>query len=503
MEKETRNKGVVLASLNPTASPEKTAEFIKRATVYSLEHKGDLVYLSESEGNYRVHFNSSMSDNPPLLFIVKREQKPENEEKYGKVFGDFLTVEELSEIIKSEYNARIVKKVGVSKFIIEIEQDATVKKTKVSKSEIQKLEEDLVKKHIISKEGFESRKTALKEYGIEDTSNLYKLILQKIRPQINDGEIKKPRVIYQPQNKNDELIKEMLVHICCGNNTILEGAKSTGKNVAWETVSWLLNYRLVMLQCDSSMTKSTMLGYQSTDNSSKEEITEENIENALKESKGFFSSAKKKTIALLKAILCSMSPSLKMTNGPVSEALLSAKDGNGAILILDEMNLSDPNTLAGVVNTLTDGHAETMYITGLGNVPITRDNLIIGATQNNCGGDYLGTQSQNDATMSRFVCISVKAGSSIERVLKSAVPDASNKNVSLLNSCYKQFVDLVESNSVGESCLNLRGFISALKTMELGIPYEKAVIECVVNTVSQVDDRDILEQGIEQATSEF
>lgn len=503
---DNMEKKIIVAYRNITATGERASDFTKRAKGITPDNP-ERVYLRKSDGeNFSIHFEKDCSDNPPILKVAGKDQTADNSSKYGELFGTFASSSsEVGELVSKKHIAHIISAVGPTKFLVSIEEADSGTVVEVpSASEIETLENKLVELEIWTPDTLSRRKIYLEKIGVDLGSNLYKKYIKKRLKRGKKGEeISEPAVVYEPTNMDDKTIFDMLVHILNGNNTILEGPKSTGKNVAWETVAWLLDCEIVMLQCDGAMTKSQMLGYQSTDNSSKEKISEEAIEEAISEGKKIFSTARKKIVALIKAILWSLSPTLSMVFGPVSEALRKAKDGEGVILILDEMNLSDPNTLSGCINSIADGHTPWYFITGWGKMPIIRENLILGATQNGCTGDYLGTQSQNDATMSRFVCITLTPPENINKILSKAVPTADIDDVEVFGKVYKKFYELYTSDLVGESCLNIRGFISALRVREDKMTVYSAIEQAVVNTVSNMDDRELLSQAIEQAMDDF
>ena len=193
-----------------------------------------------------------------------------------------------------------------------------------------------------------------------------------------------------------------------------------------------------------------------------------------------------------------MSPSLVLSPGQITKALLLANEGYGVILLLNEMNYSDPNTLASALNDIIDGHTDYMYITDMGNVPIS-NRLIVGATQNTLGGEYLGTQQQNGALMSRCDCIILDKASDITSLLKQAKPifPIPEEVYGTLNKIYGEFIDLVDSGQVSEGSLNVRGFKRAVESISLGYSISEAVEECVINTVQSSDEFDVLMEAVD------
>ena len=494
------NKNVVkffIAVKNPRISTPEANMLFEDAENASLDNKGARVWFKG--GTKATGFSPkvySKDVDSEQFWIASVRAKEHKEVRPDETYGEISTIEDLEALISSGYIARIVGSYGEGinqALVLEVEgREKKEEDKKALKTMWETTTKEVLESDILSKEELDERIKYLEEQGIKSGSALGGLYLKAIKKQ-NGGNIPKPTTTFRHLGgkKDENLISSILTHILCGNNVILQGAKSVGKNVAWETIAWLLNCRIVMLQCNGNMTKAEMFGHQTTDNSSKDAITVSAVGDILAglQSKSFSDNA----LNAIRSVFLSMSPSLKMENGPITEALLSANEGNGTLLLADEMNLSDPNTLSGAFNALTDGHTRSVFVTGVGEIPINRECLIVGATQNSCGGDYLGTQQQNDATMSRFVCIDIQASPTIEPVLRATGIEVDEEIFTALNKCYKDFFDLVSRDEVSESVLNLRGLISALRAISLGKPFVSAVKECVVNTTPNKDEWDILD----------
>lgn len=346
---------------------------------------------------------------------------------------------------------------------IEVDEVMDEAKTKMDEKELEERIEYL-KAHGITKED-------------ELTKNMFYKILQCMYYQDEEHKVSKPKKLYIHVTAGESLIVRMLRNIILGDPVILEGPKSCGKNVAWESISWLLNRPLEILNCSGKMTKAEMFGSPTTDNSAKSKIT-------LAGAKAFFKSlfSKKENdeaCDFINTIANCMSPSIKLDEGPVTRALLSAKE-HGTILIADELNLSDPNTFAGAFNALTDKHTTYYSVNGLGVVEIPKG-LIIGGTQNGTGGSYIGTKQQNDATMSRFNVIRLTAPDTIAKVLKeNKFPNVTEDDINTLDRVYAKFAEAKRAGTVGEQALNVRGFERCLSHISEGQEILEAIKECVI-----------------------
>lgn len=448
---------------------------------------------------YNIYLDKKCSADSLIGTIRGAEHKAEEDiSEYGGVkVSDYKT---LNDCYINGWSFRIVSKLGALGFLVEATETKKSSLKKINDSSLSKtLEEDIVKDGILTKEELEGRIEALKEYDIKKGTLLYNNVLSNIKKQPEGQNIKAPKTLFVKSGK-DNVIKSMLIHICSGNNIILQGNKSVGKNVAWETIGYLLNSRIITLKCQNNMTYSEIFGHQSTDTSGSAGINDENIEETVDtlftKKKGKF----EKVIAFVKSLAFSMSPKLKLEAGAVTESLLNARDGFGTILLLDEMNLSNPNVLAGAINGIADGHTEQIYITGLGNITIDRNNLFLGATQNYVGGDYSGTQTQNEATVSRFVNMDIENTASIEGVLRTLEGEISldDEVYVSLDKCYRKFSDLVLMEC-SEACLNLRGFMASARAIANGMPYEQAILDGVVHNCPK-EDWDALIIAINQTT---
>ncbi len=144
------------------------------------------------------------------------------------------------------------------------------------------------------------------------------------------------------------------------------------------------------------------------------------------------------------------------------------------------MNMADANMFASFANQMLDGTG-FLYFPGRGEVEIPREFVFVG-TQNE---DYEGTESQNDATMSRLAAITfpqpktiipqIKAAVEAE-ITKSGMIDMDDKFYKDADKCYKQvekFYEACRSASiddgtysidmmVSDAVLNIRGLIRAI-----------------------------------------
>lgn len=411
--------------------------------------------------------------------------------------NDAAKFEEVGKLIQGNYSAKAYALEGMALLVNVKEQVKTVALTEVdSESEEERIKE------FLGEDGLNDRIDALKKHGIDKGSLLYNRILSLIKP--SDEELPKPKE-YKHLNKKDESpVLKLLRCLAVGNHPILEGEKSLGKNVAWSYVAWILNAKIVPLQCHERLTQADILGYLSSDMTNKNKMNEEGLKAKLEAVKsGVWTD---EAVAYQSALDKCNSPDLVFTKGPLTEALIRANKGLGTILLLDEMNLADGNIISGTFNMVTDGSSDHIYVTGMGNIPLPKEDLFIGATQNPPTGNYTGINQQNTATQSRFVGIIMPTVPSIAPVLKREadkwnVPELIIDNMNVVYSKFKAMA-LDGEDSISTDSLNIRGFESAIRLCGLGCSAREAITEGVINTVSDLEERITLTELLDNFVDE-
>lgn len=414
------------------------------------------------------------------------------EQSIGKV--DFaestipnLNFENFHEILQN-YSAKVIgydpKNMSIHVQISESGRN-TIKLTPAKTKAI--LIKETAKRTNLTESEIKTRLNLIEFYGIKNPFMLQK-IAESISPQPKGEDISRPDVMYQQGDQ--KVIATMLIAASRGIPYLLEGPKSVGKNIAWETVSYLLNRKLFAVQCDRRMTKEDLFGRVGTDNS-RSLLDESEIADILCkwETTKYRGEIAADTLApLLANAIANLSPRLVINYGPVGRAILHEQAGYGSILLLDEMNLSDPSTFTSLFNMLTDRHSEYIEFDTV-RLPIPK-RMVIGGTQNGLGGEYIGTNALNGAAMNRWGVVKIAPPDSIIDLLKT-VPDAVNvvpDDLSSMDKIYSEFVAAAKSGQISDAALNIRGFKAAVDMVACGIPVAQAVIENVVNSISDIDE---------------
>ena len=377
-----------------------------------------------------------------------------------------------------------------------------------AKTAIEKLEVLLGKKEV------EDRINYMKTFNLTEKMfpTLYSDFLEKIAKTVEGtkkaGEElpEKPSTLYITSNKKDD--GNALLSLSRGwvtwRPTCLEGQKGLGKDVAFESFAWLTGCRLITLQWHGRTTRGDAVCHETTDNSLKEKMSIEGLVEALNWfNQGIVSKLFKredkteKAASFILNTLKSLSPSLKMENGPIMEALELANRGVGVILLNDEMNLGEPNFQTGTLNYLCDGHTPEIYVGGKGIVTINREYFFTGATQNGVGGDYVGTHKLNDALASRFKFVKMESPTTILGILRTAGVEVSEETYKIIDDIYNTYMEGVSSGIFPQSSLNIRGLKSAILDVYYGASIKTAVAENVNNSVQNNDDTELLNTAVD------
>lgn len=528
MNKKDEKKCYAKMKKSIAKNGEYSKTFFEEMTIEASELNPCRVYIKESKNLLEVFTDEKFNDLSFVGTIILCDTEVDD----GQYI--YATDKDIREMLKNS-KAYIIgtDSINMARILI---KETNKPKEKLKEPEEKAIEKEIVSLGIQTEEELQEKIEFLKEHGITKDDWLYKPVLSLIFKQENN--IKRPSKTYRNVTNGESLVKRVLRNIALGDPVILEGAKSCGKNVCLETISWVLNRPMEILNCSGKMTRADMMGSPSTDNSAKESVS-------LKGAKAFFKSlfSKKENdeaAEFVKNIASCMSPSIKLEKGPVTRAICSA-EYTGTILVADELNLSDPNTFAGSFNALTDKHTTEYNINGLGKVKLS-PNLIICGTQNGTGGAYVGTKQQNDATMSRFNVIRIDSPASIGGVLKGnslrcpaseieeefpteekPVKTLSEKGfclaslgkvntvyenvilddevIDLLDRVYKKFSAAKTAGTVSETALNVRGFERALLHISVGQNPLEAITECVINTCKASEHCILIEecrgQGVE------
>lgn len=271
-------------------------------------------------------------------------------------------------------------------------------------------------------------------------SNVIRAVLTRLLScPTNPGEtVEKPAELYQQVYGTP--LWEAIVCRLTSRTTRLFGEAGTGKNTLVNTVSWLFNQQSYRLQVNRDTTQEDLLGCMTL-----------NKDGTVFELSDF-----------MKAIM------------------------DGKSVIIDEIANGQPSLIA-LLNAVLEGNGTNVPMYGWVAV---HPETAIWATMNE---NYAGTSMLNEATCNRFDAVQLFHSSSVESVLRMAVPGASDEHIAICSSLYETLWKAVKSGQLEPVSCSMRGFISALKKLETGLlPVKQTLICCVADRTQNERDREAI-----------
>lgn len=302
--------------------------------------------------------------------------------------------------------------------------------------------------------------------------------------------VRKPKAVYQ-KVKNEKSMRRMVQLALEGRSFILEGGQSVGKNAAAETLCFWLNLPWFLVTMSADMSTDDIYGGKSTDNTAGQMLTLDLAKKALngdKEAQVLYDLYKAKAASV--QIIMDESEFCKW---------LEEKNNGGesmpAVFVLNEMNMGDPNLLAGVFNQVLDG-TNFISVPGRGRLNVNAKSFVIG-TQN---PGFEGTQTQNQATTSRFGVFKFGFPDNIVAPLRAGLGDFAdqvpNAVYNQVNKLYMETLAAVKSGEISDACLNIRGYVAAIK---LAVKWDDSLSEHILIEVVNgcpIEDQAILAQKV-------
>ena len=411
-----------------------------------------VIGAEKEDGAYALYMNSDTPDN-----------------LYGIIKSVDLTDEEIEHLITDgNYEIQILSRSGnviTGKLVVKKTVSSTEKGFSVSDA-LKNLVKEKIEAGYVTKEDAIDRIQWMKGHHVDEF--LMMRVIKRFWIDYNKPP-RRPTCRYVDpflestlKKKEETLVSEILRSAVSGNGIIFEGEKSVGKNVCATNIAWAMGVPERLFTCSRQMTPATLYGEKTTDNSALQAL---NSDAAYELAKKAFAD---RTDVDARAKYDIIKAKAASTNIIIEDSELCDWLEDGGILILNEMNLCEPNLLASFLNPILDG---TGYLTiqGRGEVKINKNCVLIG-TQN---ADYMGTEEQNEATMSRLACERFKQPESISELLMSAVQaklkedgfdfvTIDRKYISQADKYYNACRTAVENGLISNAVLNIRGFVRAL-----------------------------------------
>ncbi|MBQ8806318.1 MAG: AAA family ATPase [Bacteroidaceae bacterium] len=302
--------------------------------------------------------------------------------------------------------------------------------------------------------------------------------------------VRHPKAMYQKVN-NEQHMRRMTQFALAGRSFVLEGGQSVGKNVSAETLCYWLNLPWYLVTMSADMSTDDIYGGKSTDNTASNHLTMDLAKRAL---------AGDKDAAIEYDLYKAKAASVQIVMDESEFCRwLEEQDENGqslpAVFILNEMNMADPNLLAGIFNQVLDG-TSFISVPGRGRLNVNPGSFIIG-TQN---PGFEGTQTQNQATTSRFGVFKFGYPENIVAPLRAGLGDFADEVPGVVynqvNKLYMETLAAVKSGEISDACLNIRGYVSAIK---MAVQWDDSLADHIMLDVVNgcpVEDQAVLAQKV-------
>lgn len=255
---------------------------------------------------------------------------------------------------------------------------------------------------------------------------------------IEDSRIEKPEFAYYGR----EVLEEAIAGILAGKNILLTGAKATGKNVLASNLSYIFGRPSWNISFHINTDYNSLIGA-----------------DTFKDGEVIF------------------------RKGPVYEAA-----EKGGFVILDEVNMAK-NEAISVLHASLD-HRRIIDIPGYDRIRLDKNTRFI-ATMNY---GYIGTRELNEALASRFLIINMPniTSENLSLLLSDKFPKLKDKYKTAFIEMFDSLQKKSENSEISTKSVDLRGLISAIETMQIGLnPYD-AIKMAIINKSFDEFERQIV-----------
>lgn len=269
--------------------------------------------------------------------------------------------------------------------------------------------------------------------------NLIKLV-EDFRKEnaINDDRIEKPEFAYYGK----EVLEQAISAILAGKNILLTGAKATGKNVLASNLSYIFGRPSWNISFHVNTDYNSLIGA-----------------DTFKDGEVVF------------------------RKGPIYQAAI-----NGGFAVLDEVNMAK-NEAISVLHATLD-HRRIIDIPGYEKIKLNKNTRFI-ATMNY---GYIGTRELNEALASRFLIINMPniTSENLDKLLTDKFPKLKKKYKIAFIEMFDSLQKKSENSEISTKSVDLRGLISAIETMQIGLnPYD-AIQMAIINKSFDEFEREIV-----------
>ncbi len=265
---------------------------------------------------------------------------------------------------------------------------------------------------------------------------------------IEDDRIEKPEFSYYGK----EVLEQAIAGILAGKNILLTGAKATGKNVLASNLSYIFGRPSWNISFHVNTDYNSLIGA-----------------DTFKDGEVVF------------------------RKGPVYEAAI-----NGGFAILDEVNMAK-NEAISVLHATLD-HRRIIDIPGYEKITLDPNTRFI-ATMNY---GYIGTRELNEALASRFLIINMPniTAENLAKLLTDKFPKLKDKYKTAFIEMFDSLQKKSENSEISTKSVDLRGLISAIETMEIGLnPYD-SIRMAIINKSFDEFERQIVTDTVKSKIPE-
>lgn len=260
-------------------------------------------------------------------------------------------------------------------------------------------------------------------------------LLEKVEKEVSNFNIDSEYTYRIPNNEivymGKDIWEQAITAILQGQNLLLVGTKSTGKNLLANNLASLFNRPSFNVSLNINTDESQLIG------------SDTFIDNKV-----------------------------TFRDGPISLA-----SRIGGFVILDEINMAKNEALSILHSTLDD--RRIIDIPGYDLIEISPHTRFIGTM--NYG--YLGTRDLNEALVSRFMILELPSISDehLSSLIEINYPNISEEYKNRFTKLFRDIETKVTNSEISSKCLDLRGLISAIGSIELGLAPVKAIEMGIVN----------------------
>lgn len=239
-----------------------------------------------------------------------------------------------------------------------------------------------------------------------------------------------------------EILEMAIAALLQGSNLLLSGAKATGKNILAENLAWMFGRPSYNISFNVNTDSSSLIG---TDTFRNNEV--------------------------------------QLRKGSVYRC---AEEGGFGIF--DEINMAK-NDAASVLHATLD-HRRMIDVPGYERIELHPATRFIGTM--NYG--YAGTKELNEALVSRFLVIDMPALSeeNLVRIIRHDYPDISQEALQAFAGLFLDLQLKAQNSEISTKAVDLRGILSALGTVRIGLKPWQAAQMGVTNKAFDIFEREIV-----------